>query len=111
VNGLTTDRNGTLWAATENGVYHFLGSGFERFGADQGIAELDALDVVSDANGIVWAGTEGNLYYGDGQRFFPAGRQAIKVGRQGRLVIECTGTSVTLWTGDLHYKSLAVIGA
>jgi hypothetical protein len=23
---------------------------------------------------------------------------------------ECTGTSVTLWTGDIRYKSLAVEG-
>jgi subtilase family serine protease len=25
--------------------------------------------------------------------------------------VECTGTSVTLWTGDIRYKSLAVVGA
>ena len=102
VNGLTTDRNGTLWAATENGVYRFLGSGFERFGADQGIAELDALDVVSDANGTVWVGTEGNLYYGRGQKFFPAGRQAIKVGRQGRLVIEDAHHLLVVDQGKLY---------
>jgi hypothetical protein len=23
--------------------------------------------------------------------------------------LECTGTSVTLWTGDIHYSSLAVV--
>ncbi len=102
VNALTTDRNGTLWTATENGVYRFLGSGFERFGADQGIAELDALDVVSDENGTVWVGTEGNLYYGDGQRFFPAGRQAIKVGRQGRMAIEDEHHLLVIDNGKLY---------
>ncbi len=102
VNALTTDRNGTLWAATENGVYRFLGSGFERFGADQGIAELDALDVISDQNGTVWVGTEGNLYFGNGQRFFPAGRQAIKVGRQGRMAVEDARHLLVIDNGKLY---------
>jgi ligand-binding sensor domain-containing protein len=37
VNALATDRTGFLWLGTENGVYRFLGSGFERFGPEQGI--------------------------------------------------------------------------
>ena len=35
ISSLETDRNGFLWMGTENGVYRFLGSGFERYGAEQ----------------------------------------------------------------------------
>src|SRR5208337_4320308 len=48
VNAMTTDRNGFLWAATENGAYRFLGSSFQRFGPEQGIAEVDIRDLVVD---------------------------------------------------------------
>ena len=50
-NSLATDRAGFLWMGTENGVYRFIGSGFERYGAEQGIAEPYVLDVISDPNG------------------------------------------------------------
>src|SRR5208337_1705750 len=74
---LAMDRSGFLWVATQNGVYRFLGAGFERFGAEQGIAEQEAVDIVADPNGTVWVGTGENLYRWDGQRFLPAGRNPI----------------------------------
>jgi len=37
---LATDRSGFLWMGTENGVYRFLGYGFERYGAEQGLLNL-----------------------------------------------------------------------
>lgn len=88
VNALAKDRSGFLWLATENGVYRFLGSGFQRYGAEQGIAELDILDVVSDPDGTIWLATIGNLYRWDGQRFLAAGREPIRVGGQRRLAVE-----------------------
>ena len=88
VNALAIDRHGFLWVATENGVYRFLGSGFERYGPDQGIAELEAEDVVADTNGTVWVGTDENLYRWDGQRFLPAGRNPIPIQRKRHLIVE-----------------------
>src|SRR5579863_2782362 len=41
VRALATDRSGFLWVGTENGVYRFLGSGFESYGVQQGIAERE----------------------------------------------------------------------
>jgi diguanylate cyclase (GGDEF)-like protein len=88
VNALARDRSGFLWLATENGVYRFLGSGFERYGAERGVAELDILDIVSDPNGTIWVATEGNLYRWDGQRFLPAGRDPIRIESQRRMIVE-----------------------
>jgi hypothetical protein len=34
-----------------------------------------------------------------------------RFGKNYALAGECTGTSVTLWTGDIRYESLAPIGA
>jgi ligand-binding sensor domain-containing protein len=88
VNALATDRTGFLWLGTENGVYRFLGSGFERFGPEQGIAELDIHAVVLDPDGTVWVGTNENLYRWDGQRFVPAGSSPIHVTSWNRMVVE-----------------------
>jgi len=79
VNALTMDQSGFLWVATEDGVYRFLGSRFERLGNDQGIAELEAEDIVADPNGTIWVGTEQNLYRWDRRRFLPAGRDPIPI--------------------------------
>jgi diguanylate cyclase (GGDEF)-like protein len=51
VNAVTTDRCGFLRVATENGVYRFLGSGFEQYGREQGIAERDIQEIHADPSG------------------------------------------------------------
>ncbi len=88
LSSLETDRSGFLWMGTENGVYRFIGTGFERYGPEQGIAELDIRDIISDPNGTLWVATEGNLYHWDGERFLPAGRDPIQVDRQRQMVVE-----------------------
>ena len=88
VNAVAIDRYGFMWVATENGVYRFVGSGFEQYGREQGIAELDAQDIVADANGVIWVGTEGNLYRWDGRRFLSAGRDPIKMDEPWRMAAE-----------------------
>jgi diguanylate cyclase (GGDEF)-like protein len=91
VNALARDRDGFLWVATENGVYRFIGSGFQRFGREQGIAELDVQDVVADPSGTVWVGTGENLYRWDGQRFLPAGQNPIHFLGPNRIAVEDAG--------------------
>lgn len=88
VRALATDRFGFLWVGTENGVYRFLGSGFERFGAEQGIAEATAIDVISDPSGTIWVGTKKNLYRWDGLRFQPAGREPIPIASPRHIATE-----------------------
>jgi len=79
IKGMVKDRAGFLWLATENGVYRFLGNGFQRFGTDEGLAEVDVKDIVSDPDGTIWVGTRENVYFWDGNRFQPAGRVSISV--------------------------------
>jgi diguanylate cyclase (GGDEF)-like protein len=79
IEGVTTDRYGFIWMGTENGVYRFLGSRFEKFGQQQGILDRDIQDIYSDPNGTIWAGTEEDLYRWDGQRFLTAGKKPIHV--------------------------------
>lgn len=79
VNSLTTDPQGFLWVATENGVYRFVGSGFEPYGREQGIAEPDVYKVVSDPGGKIWVATEENVYSWDGRRFLPASSKRLSI--------------------------------
>jgi len=88
VNALTSDREGFLWLATENGVYRFLGSSFERFGQKKGIGDLDARDIVADSNGVIWVGTKENLYHSDGHGFRTAGATPIQIPGQRRIAVE-----------------------
>lgn len=88
VNALTTDSSGFLWVATENGVYRFLGSGFEQYGQAQGIAERDIQDIYADPGGTVWVGTDDNLYHWDGNRFLASGQGAIHISGAQHLATE-----------------------
>jgi len=88
IRGMVKDRAGFMWLATENGVYRFLGSGFERFGQQQGIAELNILDIVADPAGTIWVATAENLYRWDGNLFQAAGSRQIHVADAGRMAVE-----------------------
>lgn len=88
VNAVTTDRQGFLWVATENGVFRFLGSTFEQYGRDQGIDELNALSVLSDPGGLIWVATDANVYRWDGQRFVAAGKRKIPLSRGWQMAAE-----------------------
>jgi diguanylate cyclase (GGDEF)-like protein len=79
VRSLATGCDGYLWLATENGVFRFLGSSFEHFGREQGIAELGIQEIVADSSCTVWAGTTQNLYRFNGERFLPAAHDPIRI--------------------------------
>lgn len=88
INGLATDRDGFLWVATENGVYRFLGSGFQRYGSEDGLAGVDIRDIVADAQGTVWVGTDEDLFrWGEG-RFVRAGTNPIPILGSHHIAIE-----------------------
>jgi diguanylate cyclase (GGDEF)-like protein len=102
VSALAIDRSGFLWLVTQNGIYRFLGSGFERFGAEQGIAELEILDVIADPHGAIWVVTVGNLYHWDGQRFLPAGPNPIIVMGRQRVAVEDDRHLLVVHKGQLY---------
>ena len=88
INDLAADRHGFLWVATENGVYRFLGSGFERFGPEQGIDELNVRAVLVAPDDTIWAATRANLYHWDGHRFVRAGSNPIPLTSWNDIVVE-----------------------
>ena len=70
------------------GVYRFLGSGFERFGQEQGIAEIDIEDVVADPDGTIWIGTDQNFYHWDGRKFLSSGRDSARINAPWNMAVE-----------------------
>jgi diguanylate cyclase (GGDEF)-like protein len=57
------DRTGYLWVGTQNGLYRYDGSQFQRYGADAGIPDriIDTLYIAPD--GTLWVGTASGVYF------------------------------------------------
>jgi diguanylate cyclase (GGDEF)-like protein len=57
------DRTGYLWVGTQNGLYRYDGSQFQRYGADAGIPDriIDTLYLGPD--GTLWVGTASRVYF------------------------------------------------
>jgi diguanylate cyclase (GGDEF)-like protein len=91
VTALSRDTHGFLWVGTQNGLYRFLGSGFQQFGASEGILESTIEDVLAAPDGTVWVGTLKNLYRWTGERFVPAAPNPIRMWRAGRILFEGPG--------------------
>lgn len=108
---LATDSHGFLWVATQNGVYRFLGSSFQRFGADEGIAERNVAQVLAPPDGTVWAATSKNLYRWDGQRFQTAGPQPLVLEQPAAIAAESPGHLLVLADGRMHRLDYAPDGS
>jgi diguanylate cyclase (GGDEF)-like protein len=102
VNALARDPEGFLWLATENGVYRFLGSRFERFGVEQGIQEANARDLITDPQGNLWVATDENLYRWDGERFQLAWTKKIAIAGSRRMAIEDESHLLIVSNGQLY---------
>ena len=102
VNSIATDHQGFLWVGTENGVYRFLGSGFQRFGTAQGLPEPYIVQVFTATDGTVWVATVEDLYQLRGQTFQPALRQPIKTIHASSLASEGAGSLLVIKNGELY---------
>ncbi len=102
VNSIATDRQGFLWTGTENGLYRFLGSSFQRFGAAQGIAEPYITEVFAASDGTFWAASNDNLYRWGGQGFYPAAPQPVKMSRSSSLASEGSGSLLVITHNELY---------
>jgi len=91
VSDLSFDRQGFLWAGTENGLYRFLGDRFQRFGSDQGIQEREIQCVLAAPDGTLLVGTYRNLYRWTGSVFQPAASQPIAIWNSQHLAAEAPG--------------------
>jgi diguanylate cyclase (GGDEF)-like protein len=68
---LLQDRDGFVWVCTENGLYRYDGSEFERFGNLQGIDGSTIRTAIVDFAGRLMVATSEDLYRSDGPTFKP----------------------------------------
>jgi signal transduction histidine kinase/ligand-binding sensor domain-containing protein len=66
VNALLEDRRGTLWAATNDGLFRHAGNRWSRVTGADGYDGEQALTVYEDRAGRVWVGAARGLYRHDG---------------------------------------------
>lgn len=57
------DRTGYLWVGTQNGLYRYDGSQFQRFGAAQGIPDRIIDNLYMGQDGTLWVGTTAGIYF------------------------------------------------
>jgi hypothetical protein len=57
VNDLVLDQKGTLWAATDQGLFRLEGERFAGFSREDGMPDRDVLSLGIDPDGTLWAGT------------------------------------------------------
>jgi len=88
LSSIAIDRQGFVWAGTENGVYRFLGSEFQRYGVAEGLTSLFVQDMLVDSSGVLWVATDQDLYYWDGMRFLTAWTEPIRTRGRGQIAIQ-----------------------
>lgn len=88
IGSLTVDHQGFLWAASENGVYRFSGTQFERYGIEAGLDDLSLRQIQTDPGGLIWVKSLKNLYVWDGARFQAAGPHPIDGESRASFAIE-----------------------
>ena len=96
---LLEDRNGQLWAGTQNGLARWNGEDWKLFTTRDGLSENAVRAIVEDVDGNLWVGTENH-----GLNFFKAGKfisyQATENGLPGN-DISClyADKDDVLWVG------------
>jgi diguanylate cyclase (GGDEF)-like protein len=59
---LGQDREGYLWVGTQNGIYRYDGSHFQRYGAPEGIPDRIIDTIFLSSDGTLWVGTTTGIY-------------------------------------------------
>lgn len=63
ITSIEQDRTGYLWVGTQNGLYRYDGSQFQRFGAAQGIPDRIIDNLYMGQDGTLWVGTTTGTYF------------------------------------------------
>jgi diguanylate cyclase (GGDEF)-like protein len=63
ITALQQDRVGYLWVGTQNGLYRYDGSQFQRYGAPEGIPDRIIDDIFVGLDGTLWVGTTTGVYF------------------------------------------------
>ena len=62
VSKIREDRHGTIWAATQLGLYRFNGARWERLGAEAGLTEGPVFTAYQDRGDALWVSTLNGLF-------------------------------------------------
>src|SRR5258708_21638210 len=57
------DGTGYLWVGTQNGLYRYDGSHFQRYGASEGIPDRIIDTIFTGLDGTLWVGTASGIYF------------------------------------------------
>ena len=63
ITSIQQDRVGYLWMGTQNGLYRYDGSQFQRYGAAEGIPDRIIDNVFIGLDGTLWVGTSAGVYF------------------------------------------------
>ncbi len=63
ITSIQQDRVGYLWMGTQNGLYRYDGSQFQRYGANEGIPDRIIDNVFIGLDGTLWVGTAAGVYF------------------------------------------------
>ena len=99
VSGITQDRNGNLWLATDHGVIKYDGSNFQSLTVADGLLSNSINSIIVDNNNDVWCGTGKGINYFNGQAwqsFTPAD------GLAGDMIIQILNEK----SGDIWFVSV-----
>ena len=64
---IAQDKNGTIWVATDHGVFRYDGSSFQIFTTADGLLDNSVNSIVIDNNNNVWCGTGYGINYFNGK--------------------------------------------
>lgn len=94
--GFAQDREGTIWAATENGLARLEGNRWKKVGKDWNFPGKSASTIFLDGQGTLWVSTEDTLVFlpSGARRFQPTG---IPVGQVFRIAQAASGK---LWMAE-----------
>lgn len=96
VSGLAQDRNGTMWAATSNGLARLEGNRWKQVGKDWNFPGRLGSGIFVDSQGTLWVATEDTIV------FLPAGaRQFQTTGAHvGQVLQIAEATNGKLWMAE-----------
>ena len=63
ITSIQQDKVGYLWVGTQNGLYRYDGSQFQRYGADEGMPDRIIDRIYLGTDGTLWVGTPSGVYF------------------------------------------------
>jgi len=67
---ITSDKNGTIWGAIDNGIFKFVNGRFEYYSESDGLVDPQINTIINDVEGNIWIGsTNSGVYKYSGDKF------------------------------------------